>query len=103
MLQDLLPSEEMDVGSMEETLMVAPVEVRAFRYPPLLHLDELKQMLGEALGQCCGKPFTGDCGGYSGGKPALEHYRDGLFGEPHVTEWIRKIEYILKSSKLSIL
>jgi len=44
---------------------------------------------GEALGQCCGKPFTGDCGGYSGGKPALEHYRDGLFGEPHVTKWIR--------------
>merc|ERR1719445_2258019 len=44
---------------------------------------------GEALGQCCGKPFTGDCGGYSGGKPALEHYRDGLFGEPHLTKWIR--------------
>merc|ERR1712079_79910 len=28
MLQDLLRSEEMDVGSMEETPMVAPVEVR---------------------------------------------------------------------------
>ena len=34
--------------------------------------------LGEDLGQCCGKPFTGDCGGYSGGKSALEHYQDGL-------------------------
>ena len=83
---------------MEETPMVAPVEVRAFRYPPLLNLDELKQMLGEALGQCCGAAFTNDCGGYSGGKPALEHYRDGLFGEPHVTQWIRKIRYNLKYS-----
>jgi len=44
---------------------------------------------GEDLGQCCGKPGTGDCGGYSGGKSALEHYKDGLFGEPQVTTWTR--------------
>jgi len=44
---------------------------------------------GEDLGQCCGKPGTGDCGGYSGGKSALEHYQDGLFGEPMVTTWTR--------------
>jgi len=44
---------------------------------------------GEVLGQCCGKPFTGDCGGYSGGKSALEHYQDGLFGEPKLTTWTR--------------
>jgi len=44
---------------------------------------------GEVLGQCCGKPGTGDCGGYSGGKSALEHYEDGLFGEPTVTTWTR--------------
>ena len=46
--------------------------------------------LGEDLGQCCGAPGTGDCGGYSGGKSALEHYQDGLFGEPKVTTWTRK-------------
>ena len=27
--------------------------------------------LGEVLGQCCGKPGTGDCGGYSGGKSGI--------------------------------
>ena len=48
--------------------------------------------LGEVLGQCCGLPFTGDCGGYSGGKSALEHYQDGLFGEPMVTTWTRKLQ-----------
>ena len=41
----------------------------------------------EVLGTCCGKPGTGDCGGYSGGKSALEHYKDGLFDEPKVTTW----------------
>lgn len=44
---------------------------------------------GEPVGQCCGKAMTTDCGGYSGGKSALEHYRDGLFGEPMVTTWTR--------------
>jgi len=45
---------------------------------------------GEDLGQCCGKPGVDwDCGGYSGGKSALEHYQDGLFVEPRVTTWTR--------------
>jgi len=45
---------------------------------------------GEDLGQCCGKPgVSWDCGGYSGGKSAVEHYQDGLFGEPQVTTWTR--------------
>jgi len=44
---------------------------------------------GEVLGQCCGKPGTGDCGGYSKGKPAIEHYQDNLFGTPAVTTWKR--------------
>jgi len=43
----------------------------------------------EVLGTCCGKPGTGDCGGYSGGKSALEHYKDGLFEDPKVTTWKR--------------
>ena len=29
------------------------------------------------------------CGGYVGGKPALEHYKDGLFGDPRITTWTR--------------
>ena len=48
--------------------------------------------LGEDLGQCCGAPGTGDCGGYSGGKSALEHYQDGLFGEPKLTTWTRRLQ-----------
>ena len=47
-------------------------------------------VIGEDLGQCCGKAMTTDCGGYSGGKAATEHYWDGLFGEPMVTTWTRK-------------
>ena len=50
----------------------------------------------EVLGTCCGKPGTGDCGGYSGGKSALEHYKDGLFDDPKVTTW--KSEYIIAIS-----
>ena len=38
-------------------------------------------------GRCCAK--TGGCGGYEGGKPALEHYQDGLFGTPKTTTWRR--------------
>lgn len=36
-------------------------------------------------GRCCGH----NCGGYSGGKSATSHYRDGLFGTPKETKWTR--------------
>merc|ERR1712024_395674 len=29
------------------------------------------------------------CGGYVGGKSALSHYKDGIFGTPRVTTWER--------------
>jgi len=50
--------------------------------------------LGDVFGHCCGKPSQpGDCGGYSRGKSATEHYRDGLFnhynGAPQETTWTR--------------
>jgi len=47
---------------------------------------------GEDLtyGRCCGGGAHGmGCGGYVGGKSALEHYDDGLFGTPHETKWKR--------------
>merc|ERR1719512_5843 len=40
------------------------------------------------FGTCCGGTPT-SCGGYTGGKSALEHYSDGLFGEPASTVWTR--------------
>merc|ERR1712025_229200 len=42
-------------------------------------------------GRCCmAKEGTTGCGAYVGGKPALEHYKDGLFGKkPRVTRWKR--------------
>jgi len=46
----------------------------------------------DVFGRCCGKT-AGDCGGYSRGKSALEHYQEGLFnnfnGAPKETTWIR--------------
>ena len=51
--------------------------------------------VGDVFGHCCGKPSQPkDCGGYSRGKSALEHYQDGLFnyynGAPQETTWTRK-------------
>ena len=47
-------------------------------------------VLDDTFGRCCGGGAAGmGCGGYVGGKPALEHYRDGLFGEPLLTTWTR--------------
>ena len=91
MLQDQLQFMEMDVGSMGETQMVVLVEASGNSILNFRKMFPNKNInLGEVLGQCCGKPFTGDCGGYSGGKSAVEHYQDGLFGEPQVTTWTRK-------------
>ena len=37
----------------------------------------------------CIHNYPSGCGGYVGGKSALEHYSDGLFGEPASTVWTR--------------
>ena len=42
-------------------------------------------VLGNVYGNCCGRT----CGGYEGGKPAIEHFGNGLFDNAPVTEWIR--------------
>ena len=83
---------------MEETHPVVLVEVRAFNCTFFDFFSDLNfNLLGEALGQCCGnRPIGQDCGGYSGGKAAVEHYRDGLFEEPMVTTWTRKFIFMLK-------
>ena len=41
---------------------------------------------GNLYGTCCGDE---GCGSYEGGKPAIEHYQDGLFDNAPVTEWVR--------------
>ena len=42
------------------------------------------------LGRCCGGGVKGmGCGGYVGGKSALDHYHEGFFGTPNVTKWKR--------------
>jgi len=46
------------------------------------------------FGTCCGGNWNKGawkrgCGGYTGGKPAFEHYEDGLFGETFTTTWTR--------------
>jgi len=45
--------------------------------------------LGEddVFGRCCGG--KDGCGGYVGGKSALEHYKEGFFGNPTTTTWVR--------------
>jgi len=66
-----------------------PVAIPAQSDLSRVPLDRRCTSGGEDVGQCCGKAMTDDCGGYSGGKSALEHYQDGLFGEPMVTTWTR--------------
>ena len=51
------------------------------------------------FGRCCGGSWKGNgsggriwesgCGGYVGGKPALRHYKDGLFAQAQTTTWER--------------
>jgi len=44
----------------------------------------------DVFGRCCGGGKSGGgCGGYVGGKPAAEHYEDGLFKTPRLTTWTR--------------
>lgn len=49
-------------------------------------------LLDNVFGRCCGGGIQGGgCGGYVGGKPALTHYKEGFFGNPHVTTWKRGV------------
>jgi len=44
------------------------------------------------FGTCCGGGKSNNwsgCGGFTGGKSALEHYEDGLFGNGFTTTWTR--------------
>ena len=49
-------------------------------------------LLDNVFCRCCGGGIVGGgCGGYVGGKPALDHYKEGFFGSPHVTTWKRGV------------
>ena len=56
---------------------------------------DFKLFTDNVFGRCCGSGRPrgdsqgGRCNGYVGGKPAPEHYQDGLFGTPTVTTWTR--------------
>ena len=82
----------MDVESTEEILMDVIMEVRKIFFELSKYFQNWQ--LGDKFGTCCANPAQPwDCGGYAGGKPALEHYRDGLFdknGGPTETTWNRK-------------
>ena len=46
--------------------------------------------IDNTFGRCCGGGKNGGgCGGYVGGKSALDHYHDGFFGNPKVKIWTR--------------
>ena len=61
----------------------------------IFYSSELKMfhvLLDNVFGRCCGGGIQGGgCGGYVGGKPALAHYKEGFFGNPHVTTWKRGV------------
>ena len=50
-----------------------------------VHVIVKSLVQGNIYGNCCGRT----CGGYEGGKPAIEHFDDGLFDNAPVTEWKR--------------
>ena len=70
-----------DVASTEEILTAAMGKVHE---KFILTIWYLITFSDEVFGRCCG-----GCGGYVGGKPAPEHYQDGLFGDPRMTTWTR--------------
>ena len=41
----------------------------------------------EKYGTCCGANKPNACGGYAGGKSALEHANEGLFDKAPTVEW----------------
>ena len=50
---------------------------------------KVKRRIEENIRCCGGGKSGGGCGGYVGGKPAAEHYEDGLFKTPRMTTWTR--------------
>ena len=78
----------MDAASMEEILMA--VMGKVWQYQQNGEYQLIMIFSDEVFGRCCGGGKSGGgCGGYVGGKPAAEHYEDGLFGTPRVTNWTR--------------
>ena len=45
----------------------------------------IESSIGNLYGNCCDK----NCGGWEGGRPAIEHAAEGLFDNAPVTEWVR--------------
>ena len=45
-----------------------------------------KCSIGNLPGNCCGNHW---CGGWEGGRPAIEYYAEGHFPNAPVTEWVR--------------
>ena len=66
-------------------MMVSIIYIIGGRFFSKSSLNITYYYLENVLGRCCG----GGCGGYVGGKSALDHYHDGLFGNPKVTTWTR--------------
>ena len=48
-------------------------------------INENYSYIGNLYGNCCDK----NCGGWEGGRPAIEHAAEGLFDNAPVTEWVR--------------
>jgi len=42
----------------------------------------------QVIGRCCGDSIGWGCGGYVGGRPAQDFYKEGFFGEPTTTTWV---------------
>ena len=57
-------------------------------------------IIDNVYGRCCGgngkagDKFVRGCGGYVGGKSAMEHAEDGLFDSAAYVEWSRGCQYI---------
>ena len=92
-LPEQLPFLEMVVESMVETPTGAE-EVHTYIFGLLKYSFTLFPInliyhsclpLGNLYGNCCGK----NCGGYEGGRPALEYAAEGEFDDAPVTEWVR--------------
>ena len=73
------------------TKQICPVtQIQVMRQLLYLLCTLIITLSDDVFGRCCGGGKSGGgCGGYVGGKPAPEHYKDGLFGIPRVAHWTR--------------
>ena len=89
MLQEQLQHMATDVELTEEIHLAVTVKVsRINSFFSIMHqISEID----DVYGRCCGGGSTGGgCGGYANGWSALDHYKDGFFGNPKETKWTRK-------------